>query len=87
MENEHVNNVGQFRAVRDISLYPVDLSNQADEEDNDDPTLDRRGSLERRASLERRGDLGKKRKKVKRSLSKTLLDLNVRVCSSPSLFN
>ncbi len=26
LENEHVNNVGEFRAVRDISIHPVDLS-------------------------------------------------------------
>lgn len=36
VENEHVNNVGQFRAVRDISLYPVDLSKQTEQEVNDE---------------------------------------------------
>lgn len=38
VENEHVNNVGQFRAVRDISLYPVDLSKQTEQEVNDEST-------------------------------------------------
>ena len=47
VENEHVNNVGQFRAVRDITLYPVDLSNQAEQEENDDP-MERRGARNRR---------------------------------------
>ena len=73
-----MNNVGQFRAVRDISLYPVDLSNQAEEEEIDDPTPDRWRSLERRVSLEHHGDLGKKRKDVSRSTPKTLLEINVR---------
>ncbi len=26
LENEHLNNAGAFRAVRDISIHPVDLS-------------------------------------------------------------
>ena len=26
LENEHLNNTGQFRVVRDISVHPVDLS-------------------------------------------------------------
>lgn len=38
VENEHVNNVGRFRAVRDISLYPVDLSKQTEQEVNDEST-------------------------------------------------
>ena len=39
MENEHLNNCGKFRAVRDISVAPMDASDQAailkmmDEED------------------------------------------------------
>ena len=45
IENEHVNNVGQFRAVRDISLYPVDLTDQAELEDIDDPTNSVGGNL------------------------------------------
>ena len=77
VENEHVNNVGHFRAVRDLSLYPVDLSGQADQEENED-FLDRRGSLERREALP-----GKKRRKVTRKLSNELIEvgpLSVRVC-------
>jgi len=39
LENEHLNNCGKFRAVRDISVAPIDASDQAqiirmmDEED------------------------------------------------------
>lgn len=39
LENEHLNNCGKFRAVRDISVAPIDSSDQAqiirmmDEED------------------------------------------------------
>lgn len=39
LENEHLNNCGKFRAVRDISVAPMDASDQAtilkmmDEED------------------------------------------------------
>jgi hypothetical protein len=39
LENEHLNNCGQFRAVRDISIAPIDTNDQAllekmmDEED------------------------------------------------------
>lgn len=29
LENEHINNVGKFRAVRDISVAPIDTSDQA----------------------------------------------------------
>ena len=30
LENEHLNNCGHFRAVRDISVTPIDASDQAD---------------------------------------------------------
>ena len=68
VENEHVTNVGQFRAVRDLSLYPVDLSGQADQEDNED-FLDRRGSLDRGEALP------SKKKKVTRRLSNALMEV------------
>lgn len=29
LENEHINNCGKFRAVRDISIAPIDSSDQA----------------------------------------------------------
>lgn len=29
LENEHLNNCGKFRAVRDISVAPIDSSDQA----------------------------------------------------------
>lgn len=29
LENEHLNNCGKFRAVRDISIAPIDSSDQA----------------------------------------------------------
>ena len=28
IENEHLNNCGQFRVVRDISIAPVDMTDQ-----------------------------------------------------------
>lgn len=30
LENEHLNNCGKFRAVRDISVAPIDQSDQVD---------------------------------------------------------
>ena len=30
LENEHINNCGNFRAVRDISVAPMDSSDQVD---------------------------------------------------------
>lgn len=32
LENEHLNNCGQFRVVRDISIHPIDLSEVVDDE-------------------------------------------------------
>ena len=29
LENEHLNNCGQFRAVRDISIAPIDSNDQS----------------------------------------------------------
>ena len=29
LENEHINNCGQFRAVRDISIAPMDANDQS----------------------------------------------------------
>lgn len=54
VENEHVNNVGQFRAVRDISLYPVDLSKQTEQEVNDESSD---GSSKRRLTRKLSNDL------------------------------
>ena len=71
VENKHVTNVGHFRAVRDLSLYPVDLSKQAEQEDNED-FLDRRGSLERGEALPSKKN---KRIKVARKLSITLMEV------------
>lgn len=33
LENEHLNNAGEFRAVRDIAVVPLDLSRLPKEED------------------------------------------------------
>ncbi|OWF44533.1 Xenotropic and polytropic retrovirus receptor 1-like [Mizuhopecten yessoensis] len=33
LENEHLNNCGQFRAVRDISIAPIDSNDQTQLED------------------------------------------------------
>ena len=35
LEAEHLNNVGEFRAVRDISLQPIKLAPKDETEDND----------------------------------------------------
>ena len=74
VENEHVNNVGQFRAVRDIALYPVDLSHQTEQEENEEFSLESRNSLERHSSLKHLGAVGKKRP-LKRKLSHTLVEV------------
>jgi len=34
LENEHLNNVGKFRAVRDISVAPLDCSDQVSFSEN-----------------------------------------------------
>ena len=36
LENEHLNNAGQFRAVRDIAVVPLDLSQLPKEEDEEE---------------------------------------------------
>ncbi len=52
LENEHLNNVGEFRAVRDISIHPVDLSKV---DPSDEGVIGETGSssnhLARKASL------------------------------------
>ena len=75
VENEHVTNVGQFRAVRDISLYPVDLSSQAEQEDNEDSATDGpHGPPDRRAHW---GSPGKKKRPLVRKLSNTLQEVYI----------
>ena len=52
LENEHLNNCGQFRAVRDISIVPIDSNDQSQLEelmDDDDGDLAR--TCERRRLL------------------------------------
>jgi xenotropic and polytropic retrovirus receptor 1 len=51
LENEHLNNVGQFRAVRDISIAPLDSNDQALLEhmmDEEDGVSNRQSSATRR---------------------------------------
>ena len=36
LENEHLNNAGQFRAVRDIAVVPLDLSKLPKEDDEEE---------------------------------------------------
>ena len=51
LENEHLNNVGQFRAVRDISIAPLDSNDQALLErmmDDDDGVINRQSSVVKR---------------------------------------
>ena len=46
LENEHLNNCGQFRAVRDISVMPIDASDDLYIEqmmdDNDGPVSEKK---------------------------------------------
>lgn len=59
LENEHLNNCGQFRAVRDISIAPIDASDQNQlEEIMDDELGEKIRDLERRRLLG--GKSGKK---------------------------
>ena len=51
LENEHLNNCGQFRAVRDISIAPIDANDQAILEemmDSEDGVTNRRRSDKRK---------------------------------------
>jgi xenotropic and polytropic retrovirus receptor 1 len=51
LENEHLNNVGQFRAVRDISIAPLDSNDQALLEhmmDDEDGVVNRQSSITKR---------------------------------------
>ncbi|KAL5011684.1 hypothetical protein ScPMuIL_010235 [Solemya velum] len=57
LENEHLNNCGQFRAVRDISIAPIDSNDRAELEDMMD---EEDGADSRR--LEKRNLLGKPKK-------------------------
>ena len=59
LENEHLNNCGQFRAVRDISIVPIDSNDQSQLEELMDDDDD--GDLAR--TCERRRLLGKASKK------------------------
>lgn len=51
LENEHLNNCGQFRAVRDISIAPIDSNDQnqleemMDDEEGDYPRTSERRRL------------------------------------------
>ena len=49
VENEHLNNCGQFRAVRDISVYPLNL-NEVTITDTNQPAERVNKTFRRRAS-------------------------------------
>lgn len=56
LENEHLNNCGQFRAVRDISIAPIDADDQAQLEnmmDEDDGVTNRHRGDNRRLIINR----------------------------------
>lgn len=56
LENEHLNNCGDFRAVRDISIAPIDASDVAQllkMMDHDDGVTNRRNDEQRRAARRR----------------------------------
>jgi xenotropic and polytropic retrovirus receptor 1 len=63
LENEHLNNCGQFRAVRDISIAPIDSSDQItilkmmDEEDG---VLNRYSNQQNRPKIKRSKEIEKK---------------------------
>jgi len=59
LENEHLNNCGQFRAVRDISIAPIDANDQAElERMMDEPD----GVVNRKQRDRRKNVLGRPRK-------------------------
>jgi len=54
LENEHLNNCGQFRAVRDISIAPMNSNDQALLEqmmDEEDGVTNRRSAIDRKYRL------------------------------------
>lgn len=52
LENEHLNNCGQFRVVRDISVHPLDLREvPLQDEEGAEPTLTAHFQLQRKMSL------------------------------------
>jgi len=54
LENEHLNNCGQFRAVRDISIAPMNSNDQALLEqmmDEEDGVINRRTAIDRKYQL------------------------------------
>ena len=63
-------NVGQFGAVWDLYLYPVDLLGQAEHEDNEN-FLDHQGSLERGEALPSKNN----KKRVTHKLSNALIEV------------
>ena len=48
LENEHLNNCGQFRVVRDISIHPIDLSEVVDDDGEEHGVIK---TIRRRASF------------------------------------
>ena len=51
LENEHLNNCGQFRVVRDISVHPLDLSEVIRDEEGAEPPMRVQLNKQRKLSL------------------------------------
>ena len=69
LENEHLNNAGEFRAVRDIAVVPLDLSHLPREEDEGEG-----GGAEKPL-----------REHFKRRISKALIEVRISLLSLASL--
>ena len=51
LENEHLNNCGQFRVVRDIAIYPINPTEvPLDDEEGQEPALKKHMTAQRKLS-------------------------------------
>lgn len=85
LENEHLNNCGKFRAVRDISIHPIDSSDQAlilRMMDEDDGVVNRYNSKDNRSKVRKTKDPERKHLLHQRS---SLQDLTIDVSDAKRL--
>lgn len=91
LENEHVNNCGQFRAVRDISVKPIrkgDLESLISKMDNTDGVSHRGTDLRDRVKKQKKAGREKKQILKKNRLTRiSIPGLALRPQSSNTLVN
>lgn len=78
LENEHLNNCGKFRAVRDISIAPIDASDQNQilhMMDEHDGIINRYAKGQNRPKSRKQKD--PERKALLQPLSDSIMDLRV----------